>query len=348
MKEIRFKDIGNRELKPMSCYIKKFTPSFYMGMHNHSYFEMMYSAKGSFNVEIMRSASGAEAEKIRKIAVHQGELIFLDAYLFHRLQIEEEEVVIYNVELIPQADEKEEPFGINTLFAISYAALIERTSLKNLAFSPDGYTVIPNFSKIDSSLRDLIYAIMNTNMHLEDACILRGHILMLFMEISKSLVAYEQYGAHYIKKIQLYIKHHLNQKISLDDIAREVGYHKSYVATQFKAHTGKTIMQTVNELRISKSLRMLRDTGLTVTEIAKQVGFPSYAQMVHEFNKTIGMSPNACRKAFQNDELDYDNPQYSSIAIRISEEDYLLDDTSFTHAFYKKNLDSKSKTLINY
>ena len=42
------------------------------------------------------------------------------------------------------------------------------------------------------------------------------------------------------------------------------------------------------------------------------------------------MSPNACRKAFQNDELDYDNPQYSSIAIRISEEDYLLDDTSFT------------------
>lgn len=221
MKEIRFKDIGNRELKPMSCYIKKFTPSFYMGMHNHSYFEMMYSAKGSFNVEIMRSASDAEAEKIEKIAVHQGELIFLDAYLFHRLQIEEEEVVIYNVELIPQADEKEEPFGINTLFAISYAALIERTSLKKLAFSPDGYTVIPNLSKIDSSLRDLIYAIMNTNMHLEDACILRGHILMLFMEISKSLVAYEQYGAHYIKKIQLYIKHHLNQKISLDDIARK-------------------------------------------------------------------------------------------------------------------------------
>ena len=94
MKEIRFRDIGNCELKPMACYIKKFTPSFYMGMHNHSYFEMMYSAKGNFNVEIMRSA---EPEKIETITVHQGELIFLDAYLFHRLQIEEEEVVIYNV-----------------------------------------------------------------------------------------------------------------------------------------------------------------------------------------------------------------------------------------------------------
>ena len=63
MKEIRFRDIGNCELKPMACYIKKFTPSFYMGMHNHSYFEMMYSAKGNFNVEIMRSAADAEPEK---------------------------------------------------------------------------------------------------------------------------------------------------------------------------------------------------------------------------------------------------------------------------------------------
>lgn len=83
-------------------------------------------------------------------------------------------------------------------------------------------------------------------------------------------------------------------------------------------------------------------------EIAKQVGFPSYAQMVHEFNKTVGMSPNACRRVFQNDELDYDNQNYSSIAIRVNEEDYLLDDNSFTHAYYKKNLNSKSKTLINY
>lgn len=344
MKEIHFKDIGNCELKPMACYIKKFNPSFYMGMHNHAYFEMMYAAKGNFNVEIMEAS---DQEKIRTITVHQGELIFLDSYFFHRLQVSEEEVVIYNLELIPQMGDQEQP-SIDTLFAISYVALIERTHLKVLANSANGYTVIPNLSNIDSVMREVIYAMMNTHTLIEDVCSMRAHILQLFMEISKSIAANEQYGLHYIKKIQLYIKRHFNQKISLDEIAKEVGYHKSYVAAQFKDQTGKTIMQTVNELRVSKSLQMLRNTGLPVAEIAKQVGFPSYAQMVHEFNKTVGMSPNACRKVFQNDELDYDNQNYSSIAIRVNEEDYLLDETSFTHAYYKKNLNSKSKTLINY
>lgn len=347
MKEFHFRDIGNRELNLMACYIKRFSPSFYMGTHNHPYFELMYAADGNFNVEIVRrDAEGRE--EIFTVTVHQGELIFLDSYLFHRLQIIEENVVIYNVELLPQMDSRNDTFDTGTLFAISYAALMERTNLKALADTQDGYLVIPNLSKIDLSLRELIYAMMNTNQRLEDACCLRAHILMLFMEISKSLALYEQSGIHYIKKIQLYIKHHLNQKISLDDIAAAVGYHKSYVAAQFKSFTGKTIMQTVNEMRVSKSLLMLRDTGTPVAEIARQVGFPSYAQMVHEFNKLVGMPPNACRKVFQNDELDYDNPQYSSIAIRISEEDFLLDETSFTHAYYKKNLKSKSKELLNY
>ena len=328
----------------MACYIKKFNPSFYMGMHNHAYFEMMYAAKGNFNVEIM---DASDQEKIRTVTVHQGELIFLDSYFFHRLQVSEEEIVIYNLELIPQMGDQEQP-SIDTLFAISYVALIERTHLKVLANSANGYTVIPNLSNIDSVMREVIYAMMNTHTLLEDVCSMRAHILQLFMEISKSIAANEQYGLHYIKKIQLYIKRHFNQKISLDEIAKEVGYHKSYVAAQFKDQTGKTIMQTVNELRVSKSLQMLRNTGLPVAEIAKQVGFPSYAQMVHEFNKTVGMSPNACRRVFQNDELDYDNQNYSSIAIRVNEEDYLLDDNSFTHAYYKKNLNSKSKTLINY
>ena len=347
MKEIHFRDIGNCELKPMACYIKKFTPAFYMGMHNHPYFELMYSSKGNFRLEILKAAENA-AKEIETVTVHQGELIFLDSYLFHRLQIDENDVVIYNVELLPQLYEQNKSLEINTLFAISYAALIERTKLKTLATAPNGFVIVPNLSKIDDSFRELIYLMMNTNLRVEDLCCQRAHILLLFMEISKSLALYGQNSVHYIKKIQLYIKHHLNQKISLDEIAQEIGYHKSYIAAQFKKYTGKTIIQTVNEMRVSKSLRMLRDTGLPVAEIAKQVGFPSYTQMVHEFNKTVGMSPTACRKAFQNEEMDYDSPQYSSIAIRISEEDYLLDDDAFVNAYYKKNLNSKSKKLINY
>lgn len=88
--------------------------------------------------------------------------------------------------------DQEQP-SIDTLFAISYVALIERTHLKVLANSVNGYTVIPNLSNIDSVMREVIYAMMNTHTLLEDVCSMRAHILQLFMEISKSIAANEQY-----------------------------------------------------------------------------------------------------------------------------------------------------------
>ena len=349
MKELHFKDVGSRELEPMACYIKKFTPSFYMGMHNHVYFELMYASKGNFRLEVVPQGTSPEnASEIFTVTVHQGELIFLDAYLFHRLVIDEEEVIIYNVEMQPCESAKYDPFRVNRILPVNYNALIDQTSLKTLAATKTGYMIIPNLSRIDYAFRELISNMMKPTVGVEDAGCVRAHIFLLFMEIARSLTLLEQNNMHYVRKIQLYIKHHLNQKITLDDIAEAVGYHKSYIAAQFKKYTGKTIVQTVNEMRISKSLRLLRDTSYSVAEIARQVGFPSYAQMVHEFNKALQMPPSACRKVFQNDEVDYDSPQYSSIAVRIKEEDFLLSEEDFRHSFYNKNLKSKSKKLLEY
>lgn len=344
-----FKDIGNAELEPMSCYIKKFDPSFYMGMHNHAYFEMMYASKGNFVLEILsRKAKSQDEAEATRVTVHQGELIFIDSHLFHRLHIEEEDVIIYNVELQPSATNRYDPFHVTSVCAVNYAQLIERTSLKRLAYSAEGYAIVPNLSKIDFAFRELITGLTKTSTGIEDACCVRSNILLFLIEIARSLTLLENNNAHYVKKIFLYIKHHLQQKISLDDIAKEVGYHKSYLAAQFKKYTGKTIVQTVNEMRVSKSLHLLRDTSYSVAEIASRVGFPSYEQMVHVFQKSVGMSPSACRKIFLNDEMDYDSPQYSSIAIRMNEEDWLLSDESFNNAVYKKNLKPKSQKLLEY
>lgn len=347
MNEVLFRDIGYADLEPVSCYIKKFTPEFYMGMHNHAYFEMMYAAKGNFLLEaVPLGAEPSSQEEINNVLVRQGELVFLDAGVFHRLRIEEGEVVIYNVELQATPARKFEPSHISNLCPINYSALIACTGLKKLSGSPQGYTVVPNLSRIDSSLRELIISILRNSPGVEEACCLRSQILLLLMEIAKSLTLLEQDNIHYVRKIFLYIKHHLNQKISLDDIAKTVGYHKSYIASQFKKYTGRTIMQTVNEMRISRSLRLLRDTSFPVAEISRRVGFPSYAQMIHEFNKTLKLSPSACRKLFLNDEFDYSAPQYSSLAIRIDEEDFLLNDETFQNSFYKKNINSPATIAL--
>ena len=135
---IYFKDIGRYVLEPISFYVKVFTPDFYMGMHNHSYFEFMYAEKGSFTIETMKDPEKIDQSEIASLTVHQGEFIFIDAYLFHRLKITDENATIYNIELEPKSPEEYNPFNVNALMPIRYNALIEETNLKNIAKATSG------------------------------------------------------------------------------------------------------------------------------------------------------------------------------------------------------------------
>lgn len=344
MKEQYFRDIGDVDFEPTACYIKKFDSSFYMGMHNHSYFELMYADKGNFRLEVMQR--GKKDGKPETIIVHQGELVFIDAYLFHRLHISEEEVVIYNVELQPRPLADYNPSHINALYAVHYPALIRETSLRLLADSDCGYVVVPNLSRIDTVFRELVMLIPKVKGGIEDSISVRAGILMLFLEISKCLNILKESNIHYVKKALIYIKHHLHERITLGAIAESLGYSKNYLANQFKKYTGKTIMQMVNDMRISRSLRLLRDTSYPVSDIAGRVGFPSYSQMNHEFRRNLHLSPTECRRIFREDEMDYTSSRYSSIAIKINAEDYLLTDEEFRGALYKKGLKSRSEDLV--
>ncbi|MBQ8885763.1 MAG: helix-turn-helix transcriptional regulator [Clostridia bacterium] len=344
MEHLRFKDVGNYTLEPLSYYIKKFTPEFYMGMHKHGYFEIMYAQRGSFNIEL--STDPEKEGTLSTVTVNQGSFIFLDADLFHRLKIAEPEVVIYCIEFAPKPPDEYNPFEVNSVFPVNYKALLNKTNLKYLAESSSGYMVVPNLCNVDSALHNLIFQLSKQAKSVEDAYAVRLCILTLFSEIAKSIALFKENETYYTKKVYIYIKNHLNQKITLDDIASAVGYHKAYLTSQFKKQTGKTIMQMVCFMRISKSLQLLRDTNLSVTEIAEQVGFSSYTRMVCAFQKVVGLSPSACRKNFINDEIDHSTKDHQSSSVRISPEDYLLDDEAFYSSYYKKGLHSKVEELL--
>lgn len=292
---IYFKDIGRYVLEPISFYVKVFTPDFYMGMHNHSYFEFMYAEKGSFTIETMKDPEKIDQSEIASLTVHQGEFIFIDAYLFHRLKITDENATIYNIELEPKSPEEYNPFNVNALMPIRYNALIEETNLKNIAkaTSGGGYTILSDNSKVLLAFHNLITSLLKNN---------------------------------------------LNKKITLAMAAEAAGISKEYLAAQFKKMTGKTVLQTLTLMRISKSLQLLRESNFPVTEIARQAGFSSYGQMLYEFRKCTGITPTECRASFFTDEIDHTSQLYKSVAIRVNEEDFLLDDDAFYHAFFKKDI----------
>lgn len=334
--EISFKNIGANVLKPTSNYIKNFDDSFYMGMHNHAYIEIMYAKKGNFDIEILPNENSINA--MRTVTINQGSLIFIDSSIFHRLKIHDKNTVIYNVELLPVSLEEYNPFSVNSILPINYKTLTSKTNLT--ALTKNDYTVVPDLSNIESAMRNLIFSLSKTANKLEEVMTIHLSIYSLFNEISKSLALLKDNDVFFTKKTFIYIKNHLSQNLTLDTIAHAIGYHKSYLTSQFKKLTGKSVMQLVCSLRISKSMQLLRETNLPIEQIANQVGFSNYSQMFYSFKKHVGISPTECRQHFINDEISHSSSEHQSKSIRISHEDYIFDDDEFYFAYYKPEISS--------
>lgn len=93
-----------------------------------------------------------------------------------------------------------------------------------------------------------------------------------------------------------YIQGHYTEKISICDIAEAGRVCRSRCFELFKEYIGKTPFDYLNEYRISKSIDMLKNTDMNITEIALHCGFGSSSYFAEVFRKHIGQSP----KQFQN------------------------------------------------
>lgn len=92
-----------------------------------------------------------------------------------------------------------------------------------------------------------------------------------------------------------YISDHYNEKITLEKIAKELGYSTIYLSKKFKKDTGKSIYTYITEYRISKSTILLKE-GYNVTETCYCVGFGDCSNFIRTFKKTIGISPYKYKK----------------------------------------------------
>lgn len=98
-------------------------------------------------------------------------------------------------------------------------------------------------------------------------------------------------NAH-VKDAMIYIRKHLSDPISLDDLAEHVGISKFHLSREFKAFTGKTVIQTVNLIRCTEAKSMI-ENGAAVCDAAVSCGFENLSYFTRTFKKTFGILPSA-------------------------------------------------------
>ncbi len=86
------------------------------------------------------------------------------------------------------------------------------------------------------------------------------------------------------------------QRLSLGDLASEIGVNRFHFLRAFKKSMGMTPYAFMAQRRLQRSAEMLRSTDLTATEIALECGFGSSSHFAIAFKRAFGTSPTEFRR----------------------------------------------------
>lgn len=93
-----------------------------------------------------------------------------------------------------------------------------------------------------------------------------------------------------------FLEARLSEKITLDELAQAVGLSAAAFCRQFRRAVGIPPYQYVLRARVEKAQRQLRDTALSVGDIALSSGFYDQSQFTNTFRRIVGTSPCSYRK----------------------------------------------------
>lgn len=92
-------------------------------------------------------------------------------------------------------------------------------------------------------------------------------------------------------KVLDFIDSNYNKKISASTLSNIAHISTYYFCRTFKQMTGKTTTEYINEVRLKKSIELLKDDNMNITEIAINCGFNDVNYFSRLLKKRYGVSP---------------------------------------------------------
>lgn len=99
-----------------------------------------------------------------------------------------------------------------------------------------------------------------------------------------------------IEKALEYIKSHICQKISAEDVCRHIGLSKTYFSKYFKEKTDLNFRNYLLDLKIDYAQQKLKDNSCTPSELAALLGYEEYSSFSRAFKARTGFSPQDYQK----------------------------------------------------
>ncbi|MBR2353594.1 MAG: helix-turn-helix transcriptional regulator [Clostridia bacterium] len=129
-----------------------------------------------------------------------------------------------------------------------------------------------------------------------DEILLQGLLLQLIYAMNREASRSGQSGAKHnnhaiIEKSLAFIEENLTEDLSLERVSAHVSLSPIHFHNTFKASTGMTLRDYVEEARIKKAVNLLVSTDLTLTRIAFECGFSSQSYFSFVFKRKMNKTP---------------------------------------------------------
>ena len=118
----------------------------------------------------------------------------------------------------------------------------------------------------------------------------------LIEEAGKNVVISSSYKELYIKKSLQFVEANYFRKLYISEMAKSVGLNKNYFSAFFKENIGVTPQQYIIKFRINKACELMSNSGLTISDISRSVGYDDTLGFSKVFKKEKGMSPKSYRE----------------------------------------------------
>ena len=93
-----------------------------------------------------------------------------------------------------------------------------------------------------------------------------------------------------------FLQTHYQDTVSLTQVARAVGFSESECCRLFKRVTGETILNYLKSYRLARSIELLEETDLSVSQIAYESGFSGASYYIESFRRLLHQTPLQYRK----------------------------------------------------
>ena len=99
-----------------------------------------------------------------------------------------------------------------------------------------------------------------------------------------------------VQKVEIYVEGHLDQPLSVNDVADALFVSANYLSYLFKSKRNLSLKQYITNRKMESAQLLLRTTSLPIGTVASKMGYDNFSHFSQVYRKTMGVSPTDERK----------------------------------------------------